>query len=371
MVGPWAEKYHGNSQVRPFPHHSTANMAQSNTLTRGVFAKLSPHEYLLANLQPIDPSSQQPSRTNGRRPDGPRPLQIHAGSLSHTHGSAVVRNGDTTVICGVRGEILPVSHIPHYRPRSKLEQQVADAEAEGRRGLRDYDLVVPNIELATGSSPMFLPGSPPTVLAQTLSTRVYALLHYCGLLDIEDLRIWHTPLDTEDDGGEKMDEGNEEYVGGEKIEAEVKAFWTLYIDLLFISFDGNPFDAAWAAVLAALRNTKLPRATWDADREMAVCSRQDRRPLNIRGFPIALTAAVFLERERDGGKHWILLDPDRLEESLCHETITMVVERLHGETRIRSISKSGGTAIGPEYIRRFVGFAERRWEELQKVMEQK
>ncbi|KAK4987007.1 hypothetical protein LTR28_001918, partial [Elasticomyces elasticus] len=47
-----------------------------------------------------------------------------------------------------------------------------------------------------------------------------------------------------------------------------KAYWTLYIDLLFISLDGNPFDVAWAAVLAALKDTRLPRAWWDPDREV-------------------------------------------------------------------------------------------------------
>jgi len=344
-------------------------MAQSNSLTRGIFAKLTPHEFLLANLQPGE-GGQKPSRTNGRAPPQSRRPQIHTGSLSHAHGSAIVRNGDTTVICGVRGEILPVTSIPHYRPRSRLDRaDAAFAAADGRRELRDYDLVVPNIELATGSAPQFLPGVPPTPLAQTLSTRVYSLLHSCRLLDIDDLRIWYTPPSARRSGGDEMEQEEED---GDEQEPQIKAYWTLYIDLLFISFDGNPFDAAWVAVLAALRDTKLPAAAWDADREMVLCSRQSPRLLNVTGWPIACTAAVLLEKDQGTrGKHWFLLDPDRLEESLCAEAVTVVVDRTWGETKVRSISKSGGVVIDADFMKRFMRVAEERWYDFRKALDQK
>jgi exosome complex component RRP43 len=31
---------------------------------------------------------------------------LHPNALAHAHGSAVIRSGDTAVVCGVRGEIL-------------------------------------------------------------------------------------------------------------------------------------------------------------------------------------------------------------------------------------------------------------------------
>jgi exosome complex component RRP43 len=158
-------------------------------------------------------------------------------------------------------------------------------------------------------------------------------------------------------------------------EDRVVAYWVLYIDLLFVSFDGNPFDAAWAAVVAALRNTSLPVARWDLEREMVVCSRTEKRQLNVRGLPVACTAAVFEEKELGEvgtgvaeGRHWLLLDPDRLEETLCREAITMVVDCSDGETRIKSIEKQGGTAIGRELIRGFAVIAEKRWKEVQGAM---
>ncbi|GAP86620.1 putative exosome complex exonuclease RRP43 [Rosellinia necatrix] len=355
----------------------------SLTLSSATFAKLSPHPYLLANLQPAEAGTPS-SRTNGRQPTQARPPAINTSSLAHAHGSAVVRTGDTTVICGVRGETLGTAQIPNYRRRGAAGDETDGSTDE----LRDYDLLVPNIELATGCAPDFLPGVPPTALAQTLSTRIYSLLHSTGLLDVEDLRIYHDR--TRDGADEDMRDARmaaeeEDVVVEEDLDIparEVRAYWVLYIDLLFISLDGNPFDAAWAAVLAALRDTKLPRAHWDADREAAVCSRGDpAAPLSVSGFPVACTAAVFTARERlkqsqsrkvpgeAGGSFWILVDPDRLEESLCDETVTVVVDRSAaaggdgGDTKILGISKSGGTVVGPEVLRRFVGVAEARWKE--------
>lgn len=348
----------------------------SLTFTRPVFAKLSPHPYLLHTLSPSD-SSIPPSRTNGRKPHEARKIQINTSSLSQAHGSALVRTGDTTVICGVRGEILPVTAIPQFRENgNKKYDDARTLEEKGRRELKDYDLLVPNIELATGCAPQFLPGVPPTALAQTVSTRVYSLLHSTGLVDVEGLRVWYTPARGEEEDKMEGVEGEEE-VEEEEQEPEVKAYWVLYIDLLFVSFDGNPFDAAWAAVLAALRDTKLPAARWDPDREMVVCSGKEehKKKLNVRGLPVASSAAVFLEKEhaeeREGDRHWILLDPDRQEEGLCQEVITMVVDydKLDGGLRIRSIEKQGGTVLGRELIRGFAGVAEERWKEVVAAMQ--
>lgn len=340
-------------------------MAAPNTLTlsSATFAKLSPHPYLLANLQPAD--AQIPSaRTNGRQPREARPPYVNTSSLSHAHGSAVVRTGDTTVICGVRAESLLTNQIPNYR----VQPDGLSSSTSSTDELRDYDLLVPNIELATGCAPNFLPGVPPTALAQTLSTRVYSLLHSSKLLDPRDLRITYTS----DDVPPRIADEDETDLGGESSQGEVKAYWVLYIDVLFISLDGNPLDAAWASIVAALRDTKLPKAFWDPDRDMILCNRE-ASPLSVRGLPIACTAAVFTAKERQqqkkgSGQFWILVDPDRLEESLCHESVTLVVDRSHGETQILGLSKSGGTNVGPEVLRRFTAIAEERWEEFRKAL---
>ncbi|KAK8099318.1 uncharacterized protein PG998_012559 [Apiospora kogelbergensis] len=344
---------------------------KSMTLSSTTFAKLSPHPYLLANLQPAD-SSTTPTRTNGRQPSEARAPYINTSSLSHAHGSAVVRNGDTTVICGVRGETILTSAIPNYRAASAVDNSDS-AQDEAR----DYDLLVPNIELATGCAPNFLPGVPPTTLAQTLSTRVYSLLHSSKLIDVNRLRIYPEEVGggkSTGDGDEKMDEAEEsdEYAVSE--DKEVKAYWVLYIDVLFISFDGNPFDTAWTAILAALRDTKLPQAYWDADREMVLCKRSPAKMsrLDLRGLPVACTAAVFTAKEKQkkgNGSYWVLVDPDRLEEGLCDETVTVVVDQLSGGTKLLGISKHGGTIVGPELMKTMVATAESRWEQIRAAIE--
>ncbi|KAI8962651.1 ribosomal protein S5 domain 2-like protein [Daldinia sp. FL1419] len=335
-------------------------MSNSLTLSSATFAKLSPHPFLLANLQPSDPSTTS-SRTNGRQPRQARPYTINNSSLSHAHGSAVVRSGDTTVICGVRGETLLTSQIPNYRAPQLGETVVGDE-------LRDYDLLVPNVELATGCAPNFLPGVPPTTLAQTLSTRLFTLLHSSKLLSADNLRIYHDTSEIQGEG-----DAEEEDIG--ETTKEVKAYWVLYIDVLFVSFDGNPFDVAWAAIVSALRDTKLPSAYWDVDREIVLCSRPTDKepiPLRLHGLPVACTAAVFTEREKQkkgSGQFWILVDPDRLEESLCDETVTIVVDNTEGETNILTISKSGGTVVGPAVMREFANVASTRWKEFRAALQ--
>ncbi|KAE8450244.1 hypothetical protein EG329_006671 [Mollisiaceae sp. DMI_Dod_QoI] len=333
----------------------------SLSFPRETFAKLSPHPYLLAHLQPSSLNVRH-TRANGRTPTQFRTPHINNGSLTHAEGSAVVRIGDTTVVCGIRGEILLASNVANYRSD---KASTAPSARPGYNEAKELDLLVPNIELATGCNPFYMPGQPPSTLVQSLSTRIYSLLHMSRMVDSEDLRIWYQPPNLSEE--DKMDEDQDE----ETAEPEVKAFWTLYIDILFISLDGNPFDAAWAAVVSALRDVRLPKAFWDPDREMMVCEDEMKlaKKLNLRGMPIAVTALVFRAKDQGReGKHWVLVDPDTFEEELCDETATVVVDLTEGKTKLLSISKSGGTIIGRSEIREIVDSAEGRWHQLNKLL---
>ncbi|KAF4635901.1 hypothetical protein G7Y89_g2196 [Cudoniella acicularis] len=347
---------------------TTATPQSTLSFPRETFAKLSPHPYLLAHLRPTTNSPSK--RANGRQTAQFRTPHINNGSLTHAEGSAVVRIGDTTVVCGIRGEILLASNVPNYR----VEQG-----GEGREGYneaKELDLLVPNIELATGCSPQFLPGQPPSTLAQSLSTRVYSLLHSSGLVDSKDLKIWYAPpqFSAKDQDDDKMDEsGEEEEEELEVLEPEVKAFWTLYIDILFISLDGNPFDAAWAAVMSALKDVRLPKAYWDPDREMILCedSVELSKKLSLKGCPVAVTSLVFRAKEQKQSRekrYWILVDPDTFEEGLCDESVTVVVDCGGGETKLLGIEKAGGTVVGKKELRSIVEIAEKRWTEMSTLL---
>lgn len=297
-----------------------------------------------------------------------------------------MRVGDTSVVCGVRAEILLTNDVADYKPRSRAipadnhDTEEGMQQAEKRRRREDTDemarlnLLVPNLELATGCAPAHLPGGPPLPLAQTLAQRILTLLHTSQLIDLEDLRIWHYPpslspaekMDTSTDNSDGDDEGEND----SRPRWEIKAFWTLYIDMVFISLDGNPFDAAWGSILAALADVRLPRAWWDADLEQVLCDDDVgmSKRLRLRDIPVAMSFGVFETREAAKGKSgkWVLVDMDGFEEGLCKEAGTVVV-REGGE--IVRIEKIGGGQLSVEEMGEVIRLAQDRWREWRDVLE--
>ncbi|KAL3493550.1 exoribonuclease family protein [Aspergillus germanicus] len=402
---------------------STAPPALS--LPPSQFARLQPHAYLLAHLSP-PASSQQPSiRANGRAPSQFRVTSANTGSLTHTNGSAVVRLGDTTAVCGIKAEILHTEDIASWsvshssssstpNKRRKLtnptekpgeNRQDGSDEVEDDSYIEDFSLLVPNLSLSTGCAPGFIPGAPPSALAQSLSHQVLSLLHSSRLVRSEDLEIWYQrpnlgPEELErHNEDEQMDVDVEQDGSGSVGETrEIKAFWVLYIDIMIISLAGNPFDAAWTAVLAALRDTKLPRAWWDADNETVICSDlvSEARRLSLRGLPVASSFGVFeadaasgwravivpdaeeerkiAESARKGiQRRWVLADPDGYEEGLAQERVCLVIDkdqRQNGKVVIVKMEKNGGFAVDRKELKELVAVSAQRWEEITKILGQ-
>ncbi|GAM39772.1 hypothetical protein TCE0_034r11587 [Talaromyces pinophilus] len=377
------------------------------------FARLQPHAYLLAHLSP-PPSSQQqsPLRANGRAPLEFRATSANLGSLSHTNGSAVVRIGDTAAVCGVRAEILHTEDIASWgvstssgsRKRRKI---ISDDEDDNKqeKGTDDEDdddyitnlnLIVPNLSLSTGCAPGFIPSAPPSALAQALSHQMLNMLHTTRLIRSEDLQIWHNPPDLnalakeEKQDDDAMDTESADQLSSP--EPEIKGFWVLYIDVMMISLAGNPFDAVWASVVAALQDTKLPKAWWDIDNDMVLCSDKisESRKLNLRGFPVSCSYSVFEadaaadwravavpDADENGGlqqtsrqpERWILADPDGFEESLCRERVYLMVDRDEesGKTKIMGMEKNGGLSVGREELRKLVDVSTQRWKHVKSI----
>ena len=281
----------------------------------------------------------------------------------------MVRTGDTAVVCGVRPEILLASDIPRpYRSvgstNSNSNSNPLDKATEEAKEMQELGLLVPNLELSTGCSPAHVPGNAPGSLAQSLTQRVLALLHSSRVIDGAGLKIEYLAPVAGDD--EVLGDADEEDEGAAPV---VKAYWTLYIDVLCISLDGNPFDAAWAAVLAALKDTRLPRAWWDADREMVVCSDKmsEAKRIGLRGLPVASTFAVFSPsvQSRRPAESWVLADPDGFEQDLCQESVTVIMGE---DKKILKVEKNGGGVVGVEEMREIVGQAETRRDEWKAVI---
>lgn len=102
------------------------------------FQKLAPDSYLLRHLQ-RDP----PTRPSKRAPDEFRAPTLHTGALAHAQGSAVVRVGDTAVVCGVRGEIHALT-LGEGRTKGKISVTRNDAVEDE---IKTHALLVPNLEL--------------------------------------------------------------------------------------------------------------------------------------------------------------------------------------------------------------------------------
>ncbi|PLB49183.1 exoribonuclease family protein [Aspergillus steynii IBT 23096] len=390
----------------------------SLSLPPSQFARLQPHAYLLAHLSPPSSSNHPSVRANGRAPSQFRVTSANTGSLTHTNGSAVVRVGDTTAVCGVRAEILHTEDIASW----SLSHSSSTEEANNRRKadsddtdvdpnesqIQDLNLLVPNLSLSTGCAPGFIPGAPPSSLAQSLSHQILTLLHSSRLVRADDLRIWYQAPNL---GGEELERHNESEqmdvdaeagagagAGGSEHDKEIKAFWVLYIDVMIVSLAGNPFDAAWASVLAALRDTKLPRAWWDVDNETVVCSDavSEAKKLTLRGMPVSSSFAVFeadaasgwravvipdaeeerkiTESQRQGiQRRWILADPDGYEEGLGQERVCIVVDEKQGgkgKTTILKMEKNGGLAVDSEELKELIDVSAQRWDDVKRILEQ-
>ena len=221
-------------------------------------------------------------------------------------------------------------------------------------------LFVPNVELNTGCSPAHMPGNPPSAQAQSLSYRILSLLHDSHIVNVSDLTIKYQEPAANDD------------VPTDDPKVVTKAYWVLYLDIICIAFDGNILDTAWIAVLAALRDTVLPEASWDPDPALVLCSPTDSLKLQLNGLPIASTFAVFssvssLEEGRNA-QSWILADPDSFEEDVSHESLTVCVVAEGPRVDVLRIQHGGGCYIGEDAMDTCMGLVAERYRTLKESL---
>ncbi|KFZ50779.1 Exosome complex component RRP43, partial [Podiceps cristatus] len=128
-------------------------------------------------------------------------VNVGKGSITTADGSALVKLGNTTVICGVKAE---------------LAAPAVDAANKG--------YIVPNVELPSLCSTRFRSG-PPGEEAQAASQFIADVIENSQIIAKEDLCI-----------------------------ANGKLAWVLYCDIICLDYDGNILDASTFALLAALKN---------------------------------------------------------------------------------------------------------------------
>jgi len=242
---------------------SALTKAEQDALRASTFQRLHPRVYLERFLA-------ENVRPDGREFDEWREVSLNVGSISTADGSALVRLGDTTVVCGVKAEIA---------------EPELDSPQEG--------FLVPNLDLPAICSPKFKPG-PPTEEAQVLSDRLNEILVASGVISTSSLCI-----------------------------EPGKAVWVLYVDATCINYDGNAFDATLLAMVAALRNTRLPKAAYNEETGRTTCSRKIKMPLQINRMPLSMSFGIF------DSTH-VLADPTSFEEPLLDTTLSVAVDENGG-----------------------------------------
>ncbi|WWC92051.1 uncharacterized protein L201_007005 [Kwoniella dendrophila CBS 6074] len=269
-----------------------------------VFKKLHPSQYLSRFLT-------KGYRPDGRKIKGWRDVSINVGSISTAHGSSLIRMGDTTMVCGIKAEV---------------SEPTAQAPNEG--------YVVPNIDLPALCSPNFKPG-PPGDEAQTYSNWLNDLIVSSSTLSPSSLVI-----------------------------SPGKAVWVIYIDVVCINYDGNAFDAAVLAVMAALKNVRLPKAKYNEETTQTICSRTETYPLQLGRIALSCSFGIFSSTH-------LLPDPTSYETPLLPTTISIALDEDNEACLIRQEGlggiqgKSGERVLGEAW-----NLAEERITELREILEE-
>ncbi|KAG8194072.1 hypothetical protein JTE90_003017 [Oedothorax gibbosus] len=193
-----------------------------------------------------------------------RAVLINTNPIDTANGSALVKIGDTSVICGIKAE---------------LTNPNPDEPNKG--------FFVPNVNLTPICSNKYQPG-PPTEQAQVYSQMVMDLWKNSSFIDATNLCV-----------------------------AEGKLSWCLYADMTCISYDGNALDACILALMAALRSTKLPEVVVD-DQSNKIEVKETEVGLAVDFFVFSATYAVL-----DGRA---IADPSLEEESLAESSVTVFLK---------------------------------------------
>jgi exosome complex component RRP42 len=189
-------------------------------------------------------------RLDKRKLDEFRKIEIKKGGLNWADGSAIVKIGDTEVICGIKFEI---------------GEPYPDSPDQGSMTL--------NIELTGIASPEYFTG-PPTLEAMEYGRIADRVIRSAEIIDFKDLCI----------------------IPGEKV-------LLIFIDCYAINAAGNIIDATEIASICALLDAKIPKI--DENNKIIKGEYSDKK-LNIKKIPLSFTFEKIENK--------IVLDPTDKEE---------------------------------------------------------
>jgi len=213
-------------------------------------------------------------RVDGRKFDEFRNIEIEVGVVKKAEGSARVRIGNTQVIAGIKmdvGEPYPDSP--------------------------DSGVMTTAAELIPMASPDFEAG-PPRENAIELARVVDRGIRESELIDVDKLCI---------EPGEKV--------------------WIVFIDIHILDYDGNLFDAASLASLAALMTAKVPAEQFELGEDY---------PLPLKEPPVSCTSVKF--------NGVVIMDPSLDEEEIAEARLTVATDQ-KGDIRAMQKGLNGSFTV--------------------------
>ncbi|KAJ2162997.1 hypothetical protein GGF46_000183 [Coemansia sp. RSA 552] len=248
----------------------------------------------------------QGTRHDGRAFAQFRATNVVKGTISTAQGSATVRLGDTTVVCGIKAEVSE----PDVR-----------TPAEG--------FLATNVDLSPMCSARFRPGAPGEE-AQVASEHMFRLFAG-GVVDLSSLCI---------ESG--------------------RAVWALSADIVCLKHDGNIMDASVIALTAALEDLKLPQASLDSATGVVSADKTIQTGLTLRRRLFPASFALVDDA-------YLVADADDAEEQMATASVFVVVDN---DGRLANIWKRGAAAgaIARETIAQCVDAAARRKDDVTKAL---
>lgn len=241
-------------------------------------------------------------RLDGRKFDEFRKVEVEYGvSSKSAEGSARVKIGKTEVVAGIKLDV---------------GEPYPDNPDEGT--------IIVNVELLPLSSPEFESG-PPSVESIEMSRVVDRAIREGKALDFKKLCIKK---------GESM--------------------WTVLIDIYPINDDGNLFDAASLAALAALQDAKFPKLL---DNDKIDYKERTNKKLPLERLALSCTVCKI--------GNYFMVDPTPEEENLVDARFTVGVLE---DGTICSLQKGGDYGLNFEDVEKMLDIAVSKTKELRKVL---
>ena len=217
------------------------------------------------------------------------PLMVSVGAVGTACGSAMVRVGGTSVICGIKAELA--------RPSVSLP---------------DEGYLVANVHLSALSSSTFRSG-PPSDEAQALSQWVHDVWQKSAMVDTKELCL-----------------------------AAGKLCWVLYADITCVNYDGSLSQACLASLVAALKSLTLPEVDLsEGEFNSSPLHSKVRTSLSLQCIPSAVSFTFSRDKKT-------VCCPSGEEERTAAGILTVVT---CDEQNICDVTKSGGIPLSSTTMR--------------------